>query len=195
MALSLAKNQSLSLKKDDGSNLTKVRLGLGWDAVQKKAGFFSRATATDIDLDASVILLDANKNVVDTVWFQKKVSNDGSIHHSGDNTTGTGDGDDETIKIDLVTVSSNVETIVCVVTSYAGQTFDQVDNVFARVLDDSAGRGTEVVRYDLSDTGNKTGSVIAKLTRSHGSWAFTALGTPANGKAAPDLIAAAQAAA
>jgi tellurium resistance protein TerZ len=193
MALSLEKNQTLSLQKADGGTLTQVCLGLGWDAASKK-GLFGRTVAgADIDLDASAILLDSNKNVIDTVWFQQLKSKDGSIRHTGDNLTGDGDGDDEQILIDLPKVSSQVRTIVLVVTSFRGQTFDQVENVFARVVDVSAGAKNEVARYDLRDTGTKTGSVIAKLTRSAAGWTMTALGEPASGKNAIDLIAAAQA--
>jgi tellurium resistance protein TerZ len=193
MAVNLSKNQSLSLKKDDGAHLTKVRLGLGWDAAKK--GLFSLFVPSSIDLDASAILLDANKKVVDTVWFNQLKSKDGSIRHGGDNLTGDGDGDDETIFVDLSAVHPNVTDIVFVITSYRGQTFDKVNNVYARVIDDSGRNGTEIVKFNLADTGTKTGAVIAKLTRAAGDWVFTALGTPANGKIATDLIRAAQAAA
>ncbi|MCU1406034.1 MAG: TerD family protein [Glaciihabitans sp.] len=192
MAISLVKNQTLSLQKSDGGALTEVSLGLGWDAAAKKGGFFSRGGGS-IDLDASAILLDASKNVIDSVWFGNLKSADGSIQHSGDNLTGDGDGDDEKIQVDLTRVHPQVQTIVLVVTSYQGQTFDKVANVFARVVDISGGRTTEVVRYDLSDTGTKTGSVIAKLARSGSGWSITALGNPANGKTAKDLVSDAQA--
>jgi tellurium resistance protein TerZ len=191
MAISLVKNQTLSLQKSDGGDLTQVSLGLGWDAA-KKGGFFSRGGGS-IDLDASAILLDASKNVIDSVWFGNLKSADGSIQHSGDNLTGEGDGDDEKIAVDLTRVHPAVQTIVLVVTSYQGQTFDKVANVFARVVDVSGSRTTEVVRYDLADTGTKTGSVIAKLTRSGSGWSITALGNPANGKTAKDLVGDAQA--
>jgi tellurium resistance protein TerZ len=144
-------------------------------------------------LDASAILLDSDKKVVDTVWFQQLQSKDGSVRHSGDNLTGDGDGDDERISIDLAGVSPSVTSIVLVVTSFQGQTFDKVRNVFARVIDTSTGRETEVVKYNLADAGNKTASVIAKLTRSGAGWTFTALGNPANGRKAPDLVREAQA--
>jgi tellurium resistance protein TerZ len=194
MALSLAKNESLSLIKSDSTPLTKVILGLGWDAAAKK-GLFAALTGGggDIDLDASAILLDSDKKVVDTVWFQQLQSKDGSVRHSGDNLTGDGDGDDERISIDLAGVSPSVTSIVLVVTSFQGQTFDKVRNVFARVIDTSTGRETEVVKYNLADAGNKTASVIAKLTRSGAGWTFTALGNPANGRKAPDLVREAQA--
>src|SRR3546814_3147277 len=77
-------------------------------------GFFAKLSGgTDsIDLDASCLAFDGAGNLVETVWFQKLVSSDGSIRHSGDNLTGEGDGDDETISIDLTRLPSNVETLV-----------------------------------------------------------------------------------
>lgn len=191
MSISLAKNEKLSLEKEDGSALKRVVLGLGWDAAPKKGLFGSRATS--IDLDASAILLDAGKNVVDTVWFQKLRSSDGSIKHTGDNLTGEGDGDDEQIKVELDQVSSQVTAIVLVVSSYTGQTFDKVQNVFARVVDGTT--NNEVVRYDLRDLGSKTGSVVAKLVRTAGGWDFVALGEAASGRTVKDFVPAAKAAA
>ncbi|WP_159602646.1 TerD family protein [Agromyces humi] len=190
--LTLTKNQSLSLTKQDGSALTKVTLGLGWDAA-KRGGFFGGGGG-NIDLDASAILLTADKQVVDVVSFSQLRSKDGSIRHTGDNLTGAGDGDDEQIVVDLPNVPANVDAIVLVVTSYQGQTFNKVANVFARVVDNTDARNTETVRYNLADTGNLTGTVIAKITRAGAGWQITALGTPANGRTAKDLIPAAKAA-
>ena len=39
MSVNLSKGQKVSLAKRDGGQLTRVRMGLGWDAVKKK-GFF-----------------------------------------------------------------------------------------------------------------------------------------------------------
>ncbi|MFE6967078.1 TerD family protein [Agromyces sp. NPDC057679] len=188
-ALSLTKNQTISLTKADGSTLTNVTLGLGWDAARR--GLFGGGS---IDLDASAILLAADKQVVDIVSFSQLNSRDGSIRHTGDNLTGDGDGDDEQIRADLTKVPADVDSIVLVVTSYRGQTFDKVANVFARVVDSTGGRGAEVVRYDLADTGTLTGVVIAKISRAGAGWSITALGTPAHGRVAKDLIPAAKAA-
>src|SRR3546814_7240819 len=85
-----------------GSGLTKIALGVGWDMVEAKGFFAKLSGGTDsIDLDASCLAFDGAGNLVETVWFQKLISSDGSIRHSGDNLTGEGDGDDETISIDL----------------------------------------------------------------------------------------------
>ena len=80
MAISLSKNQTISLEKEAGAGLKKIRMGLGWDPV-KPSGFFAKLLSSDtaIDLDASCILLDSAKQPLDLVWFRQLKSKDGSI--------------------------------------------------------------------------------------------------------------------
>ena len=197
MAISLQKNASVSLAKEaGGSRLSKIALGVGWDAVQqkKKGGFFGGllgggAAATEIDLDASCIAFDASGTVVDLIWFQKLVSDDGSIRHSGDNLTGEGDGDDETISIDLTRLPATVETLVLTVNSFRGQTFNEVENAFGRVIDLSTNR--ELARFDITDAGTHTGIILASLKKAGGEWVFKALGERTSGRTAQDLSGAA----
>ncbi len=75
MSVSLSKGQKVSLQKTGGGGLTRVRMGLGWDAVRKKGLFGSRAQS--IDLDASALLFDGSGRLVDQVWFQQLRSRDG----------------------------------------------------------------------------------------------------------------------
>jgi tellurium resistance protein TerZ len=195
MGLSLQKGQSLSLTKQNGESLTYIRLGLGWDsAVPAKRGFFGGSKTVEIDLDASAILFDANGRPLDTVFFNQLRSKDGSIEHTGDNLTGDGDGDDETIRVNLASVSSEVQHIVFVITSYSQQTFDMVQNAFCRVIDDSIPGSPEVANYRLAESGHYTAMVMAKLSRFGGVWTFHAIGSPANGKTAYDLVQPAAAA-
>ncbi|MGL4612331.1 MAG: TerD family protein, partial [Shewanella sp.] len=62
-SISLAKHQTISLAKQSSSALTKLEFGLGWDPVKAKTGFFGKMFGgggnDSIDLDASVVLLDA----------------------------------------------------------------------------------------------------------------------------------------
>src|SRR3546814_8184235 len=129
-------------------------------------GFFAKLSGGNesIDLDASCLLFDGAGNVVDGVWFRQLTSKDGSIRHSGDNLTGEGDGDDETIAIDLTKLPTNVETLVLTVTSFRGQTFDKVKNAFGRVIDLTNNK--ELARFDISDAGSYTGLILASLKRS-----------------------------
>ena len=96
MGISLVKGQKISLEKGDGSSLTKIFLGAGWD-VAKKGGLLGMfgGGGDSIDLDASAIMFDENNKALDSIWFGQLQSRDGSIKHSGDNRTGDGDGDDE----------------------------------------------------------------------------------------------------
>lgn len=179
-ALTLQKSQSLTLAKTDGAGLTRVRLGLGWDAARTGLrGLFGGGG--EIDLDASAILV-GNGRVTDTVFYGQLRSLDGSIRHTGDNLTGDGDGDDEQILVDLTRIPAHVDKVVFTVTSYSGQKFTQVRNAYVRVVDLTAGE-REVVRYTLgADGGASTANIIAKITRTGDGWAFTALGTPTTGK-------------
>lgn len=189
MGLSLQKGQSLSLKKNDGGSLTRVRMGLGWDsAAPVKRGLFGMKKGGEVDLDASAILFDATGNAVDTVFFNQLKSKDGSTQHTGDNLTGEGDGDDEVILVDLTKVSPAVTQIVFVISSYSRQTFDTVANAFCRLVDDSTPGSPEVARFQLTDAGTHTAMVMAKVSRDAAGWTFTAIGDRANGRTVMDLI-------
>jgi len=99
MSVNLQKGQKISLDKEAGGTLTKITMGLGWDAVKTK-GFLGFGGKTEaVDLDASVVMFDEGNRLVDTVWFRQLKSKDGSIVHTGDNRTGAGDGDDEQINV------------------------------------------------------------------------------------------------
>lgn len=195
MGLSLQKGQSLSLTKQNGESLTNVRLGLGWDsAAPVKKGFFGTKKAAEVDLDASAIMFDAQGKHLDTVFFNQLTSKDGAVRHTGDNLTGAGDGDDETMMVNLPGVAPAVQSIVFVITSYSQQTFDMVANAFCRVIDDSAPGSPEVARYSLTESGTNTAMIMSKLSRTGGTWTFHAIGTPANGRTPGDLLGAAAAA-
>lgn len=186
MAISLTKGQKISLTKADGSRLSKVFLGVGWD-VAKSKGFFGFGGGGDsIDLDASVVLFDDNKNVVDTVYFGQLNSKDGSIRHSGDNLTGEGDGDDEVISVDLTAVPPHVKTLLFTVSSFRGQTFEKVENAFCRLVDNQ--NNQEIASYKLSSQGGHTALLIAKLYRHNGEWKMHAIGEATQGRTLSEII-------
>ena len=79
------------LEKDDiiyvPNGVSSLKLALGW--------------VSKADLDSSILMLDVNGNQVDKVFFNNKKSKDESVLHGGDDRTGEGDGDDETIQMFL----------------------------------------------------------------------------------------------
>lgn len=179
MSVNLVKGQKVNLQKEDGTNLNKIVVGLGWD-VNKYDG------QADFDLDASAFLLNANgkvRNDNDMIFYGNLKSLDESVVHTGDNLTGEGEGDDEQIKIDLSKVPADVEAIAVTVTIYDAdrrkQTFGQVSNAFARILDQD--NNNEVIRYDLGeDYSTETALVVAKIYRHNGNWKIEAVGSGYN---------------
>ena len=192
MSISLSKGQTISLAKDGGGGLTRVFMGCGWDPAQaqKSGGFLSKifggGRVEEIDLDASVILFDGDRNSVDIVWFQQLTSKDGSIKHGGDNLTGEGDGDDEVISVNLEALPHNVKYLAFTVNSFRGQTFNEVENAFARLVDDTSGK--EICRYSLTEQGPHTGVIMASMEKADSGWKMTAHGKPAGGRDVQDLV-------
>ncbi len=173
MAISLNKGGNISLSKE-APGLSKVTIGLGWD---------ERATdGSDFDLDASAFILGASGKVrsdADFIFYNQLKSQDGSIEHLGDNTTGGGDGDDEQVRIQLDKVPGDVERIAFAVTIHEAegrrQNFGMVSNAFIRVVDDSNGK--EIARYDLSeDSSTETAMIFAEVYRRNNEWKFKAIG-------------------
>ena len=197
MAVNLSKGQKISLEKEAGGALSQIKMGLGWDvgaAPQKSGGFLGGlfggggSAGGSIDLDASCIMLDANKQMVDAIWFGQLQSKDSSIQHTGDNRTGAGDGDDEVINVNLSRIPNHVQALVFTVNSFTGQTFATVNNAFCRLV--NASNNSEVARYDLSAQGSHTALILAKVYRHNGEWKMHAIGETASGRTFHDLMPA-----
>lgn len=191
MAVNLTKGQKISLEKEAGGGLAKVVMGLGWDMAKKSGGgglfgMFGGGSNDSIDLDASCLMFDEAKNLLDAIYFGQLNSKDNSIHHTGDNLTGEGDGDDEQIVVDLSRVPGNVKTLVFTVSSFRGQTFDQVANAFCRIVNQANGK--EIAKYALSSQGPHTAQIMAKLYRHNGEWKMAALGENCNGRTFRDML-------
>ncbi|GAB0107981.1 TerD family protein [Nocardia sp. JMUB6875] len=156
-----------------GTDLTFVKMALGWDPVHVQHKWGSKPV--EIDLDASALVY-AGNDLVDAAYYGQLVTKDGAIRHSGDNLTGEGKGDDEVITVDLTRVGPHVTSIVFVITSYAGHTFERVRNAFWRLIDGTT--SSELTRSNLSAGGPHTGMVVAKVHREDGIWKVQALGHP-----------------
>jgi tellurium resistance protein TerD len=173
MSVSLSKGGNVSLSKQ-APGLTAVLVGLGWDA--------RTTSGADFDLDASALMLNASGKIMSDahfVFFNNLTSPDGSVEHTGDNLTGSGDGDDEVIKVGLSTVPPEVDKIVFAVSIYEAesrnQNFGQVRNAYIRVVNQAD--GSEITRYDLSeDASSETAMIFGEVYRNAGEWKFRAVG-------------------
>jgi tellurium resistance protein TerD len=173
MSVALTKGGNVSLSKS-APNLTSISVALGWDA--------RSTTGAAFDLDASALLTGANGRVLSDehfVFFNNLKSPDGSVEHTGDNLTGEGDGDDETLHVELALVPVEVQKIVFTVSIYEaeqrGQAFGQVTNAYIRVV--NRADGVELARYDLSeDASTETAMIFGEVYRRDNEWKFRAVG-------------------
>jgi len=173
MSVSLVKGGNVNLSKEAPA-LRSVIVALGW-----KAG-------DNFDLDTSAFLLNDQErlnNDTDFVFFNNKVSTNGSVKHSGDNLTGVGDGDDETISVNLLEVPADVQSIQVAVTIHEAaarrQNFGQIKDAYIRVVD--ADTNKELAKFDLDeDASSSTAVVFGSLYRHENDWKFKALSACSN---------------
>lgn len=182
MAISLQKGGNVNLSKE-APGLTRIVVGLGWDV---------RATdGNAFDLDGSAFLLKVDGKVrtdSDFIFYNNLKSTDQSVAHSGDNRTGDGDGDDETVTIDLTKVPADVERIAICATIHEGdarrQNFGMVQKAFIRTV--NAGSNAEIARYDLSeDSSTESAMIFGEVYRNGGDWKFKAVGQGFKGGLGP----------
>jgi tellurium resistance protein TerD len=182
MAISLTKGGNVNLSKE-APGIAKTTIGLGWNPRVTDGQAF--------DLDAIAFLVGENGKVradTDFIFFNNLKSADGSVAHNGDNRTGEGDGDDETLSVDLSKVPADVAKVVFCVTIYDGagrnQNFGQVSNAYIRVVNDAG--GAEIARYDLSeDSSTETAMIFGELYRNGAEWKFRAIGQGFGGGLGP----------
>jgi tellurium resistance protein TerD len=173
MGVSLKKGGNVSLT---GSipTLNSVKIGLGWEA-RETAG-------AEFDLDASLFMVESSgkvRNDHDFIFYGQLDSPCKSIHHTGDNRTGDGDGDDEELHVFLDKVPKPIERLVVAVTihdaDHRGHNFGQVRDAFIRIVDLDS--DTEIARFDLSeDYSTETAMVFGEVYRRNDEWKFRAVG-------------------
>lgn len=191
MSVNLQKGQKVSLSKDN-PGLSRVVVGLGWDEVRQRGGFFS-PKPQDIDCDASAILLKGGRftDKADVVYFGNLTHKSRSVLHMGDNLTGAGDGDDEQIVVDLAHVPAEYDRIVIVVNIYAAvqrrQHFGMIQNAFIRLV--NAANNCELCRYNLTESyPGLTAMIFGEIYRYNGEWKFNAIGQGTNDPSIGDLV-------
>ena len=172
----------INLEKGQRVNveLQKFTIGLGWDTN-------SSSTGVDFDLDASAFILGENKKLLSDenfVFYNNLKSPDGSVEHTGDNLTGEGEGDDESIRIYLSKITPNAYEICFVVTIHKAdernQNFGQVHNSFIRIYNTDTNE--EIMKYELEeDFSIETAVEFGRLYRRNGQWKFEAIGVGMKG--------------
>ncbi len=168
--IELSQGQELLLTADDGRPLGVLHMGVGWDKVPT-AGFIGTG-APEVDLDASAVLF-GDGRLYDLAFYNNLQTRDGSVTHEGDNRSGSGEGDDEVLAVDLSKVHPLIDTIVFLVSSYQGHSLEWVGNAYCRLVDDS---DVEIARFTLTLGVPQTGLAMAKIFRDGDQWKLRAIG-------------------
>ena len=139
--------------------------------------------SADVDLVALVLneqgkLLSGNAGLI---YYGNKKHSSGAIVHGGDNLTGEGDGDDETINVDLTKLPAEAKTVRFIATIYDArnkkQDFTQIKDEYVRLYDVASNEG---VKFE-SDFGAEETFVAADVVRTESGWSFTAIGLAVDG--------------
>ena len=183
---SLSQDATFEMEKGDQrtvpAGVNNLCVGLGWTPVPGK---------DSIDLDASCIMLedidhDGDLDPVDVVYFGQKVKR--GVRSSGDNVTGAGEGDDETISVTLNEVPAEVGALAFVVTVYSyTATFADISASYVRLFDPKTNH--EFARFKFDNSLRKSGVVFCMLVRdqeSHATWRLIAQGQECDGRTARD---------
>lgn len=161
-------------------SLKKAILAGGWDASEY-------GDSADLDIAAFMLYSDNKlRTAHDVVYFQNGFQEAQGIKHNGDNRTGAGDGDDETIDINLDNINPDIQHIVFAISIDKAlekhQTFGMIKNAFVRLVD--AETNKEVVRFNLTEEyGTDTAIRACSLDRTPTGWQFTAIGKGQIGRA------------
>lgn len=173
MGVILQKGANVNLSKI-APTLTKILVGIGWDV--------RSTTGDEFDLDASLFMVGENGKVysdADFIFYNQTKSLCGSVEHTGDNRTGEGDGDDESMKVELDKVPDNIHRLVITVTIYNAesrkQNFGMVSGASVRLV--NIMDNIEIIRFDLSeDYSTETAMIFGEIYRYKGEWKFKAVG-------------------
>lgn len=143
----------------------RVSLGLSWDVERGQK----------VDLDSTVVAVDRLGNVMmrETVYYGNFANSNGSIHHSGDETTGETVGDDEKILLELDRVPSQVLALYILLTvATPGKSFDDVKSASARFIATETKQG--ICSYVPHFVGKEqTALFLARIARQGSSWILT----------------------
>ncbi len=161
-------------------SLNETIAAVGWD--------FKQFDRDPPDMDVSVFLLNRHEKTredTDFIFYNNLTGCDGAVRHMGDSRTGAGDGDDETIFIDLNALPFDVLKIVFVVSIYdldlTDNSFDQVKNVYFRLVNKDTNH--ELFRFNLDENleAGKTSLLVGEMERVGSERVFRAIGDTAEG--------------
>ena len=156
------KGITVEIKDKAGQSFSNLYIGAGWDMV---------GSAVDLDLVAACLSKGRLTAQTRLVYFGDR--DEPGILLSEDNTTGEGEGDDESIVIDLTKVEADVDSIAIGIAAYAGADLAAATNVHFRVVNGTNENDPQVFDVTMDDA--QAGDTVlhaANLIRGENGWAI-----------------------
>ncbi|KAF4406940.1 MULTISPECIES: TerD family protein [Streptomyces] len=167
----------ITLTKEDGpadlDGVTHLSIGVSWDpTVGSSGGLMGKLrqkAGTDLDLIA-IAMQGADPVRLAGLDSLDPLGN-GSLVHTGDNQTGHGDGDDETVNVEFSRIPSNITAIVFVAAAYKKRSsFQNARNISFKVYDATGGSTQQVADIWPSMLTNDNACAVAKAVRNGATW-------------------------
>ncbi|NML55508.1 TerD family protein [Streptomyces sp. R302] len=167
----------ITLTKEDGpadlDGVTHMSIGVSWDPTAGSSGgpmgLLRRKKGTDLDLIA--IAMHGEDPVRLAGLDSLDPLGNGSLVHSGDNQTGHGDGDDETVTVEFAKIPPHITSIVFVAAAYKkGSSFQKARNISFKVYDATGGSTQQVADIWPSMLTQDNGCAVAKAMRVGDAW-------------------------
>lgn len=170
-----------SLKTGDtfeiDERIKKITIGFGWDP---------DTNTEHIDMDLNLHVIKKSKYMSKIIWhdnpkYQTRLltHKQDLIFHTGDNVTGEGEGDDESISVLLGRLNKHkkeVSHLVVTVVIYSDQSFQAINNANCRIVAETeSGYIQELVRYDLSEQDDEKAIVLFSVYKSNHKWVIKAI--------------------
>lgn len=177
--INLQKGQKVDLTKTN-PGVSKYKVGLGWNPN-------TAASGKPFDVDVSAFILGENKKLLSEkhfIFYNNLKSPTEAVVHTGDNRTGQGEGDDESLLVDFSKIDATAREIIFVTTIHEAaannQNFGQVSGAYIRILNGDT--NNELMKYDLNeDYSVETAMTFGRLYLKDGEWKFEAVGTGSAG--------------
>lgn len=147
----------------------RVLAGLSWDARDDKVTFVNKMRGdTQHDLDISAYIFDDEGDFIDLVTADANdaIDESGCIYHSGDHQTGEGEGDDESVYVELLNLPDEIKDIFFLIEVQSNHFFGDIAEVSLRVADGLTDTDLLYSELDPNDGKNAIAYVFAHIYRS-----------------------------
>ena len=147
----------------------RILVAISWDERSDKITLIDRVRGTNQqhDLDLACSVYDAQGNYIDFVgsMAQDSMDSTGSIYHSGDDSTGEGMGDDESISVELAGLPRSTTHLFFVTEIQSDHVFEDVTKPTMRIADGMSDENLATLAMTGPQSAGAKACIMARIFR------------------------------